>query len=58
VFNDTEWGELYDLQSEPGEFDNLWDAAEVTDVKLNLLELHVRAEIDHVDQTLFPTGCA
>ena len=25
VFHGTGWGELYDLQNDPGEFDNLWD---------------------------------
>ncbi|MEM9707237.1 MAG: sulfatase-like hydrolase/transferase [Pseudomonadota bacterium] len=58
VFKDMAWGELYDLGADPGEYTNLWDAPEARDQKLRMFELLIRAEIDHVDRTPFPTGRA
>lgn len=58
VFEDMEWGELYDLETDPGEFDNLWTNPEHSADKASLMEQLVRAEIAHVDRTPMPTGRA
>ena len=43
VYHGHEIGEIYDLQSDPGEFDNLWDNSEYKDLKLELLKKHFDA---------------
>ncbi len=58
VFHGVEWGELYNLESDPGEFDNLWDAPRAQDQKARLMEVLVRQEIAHIDDTPLPTGRA
>jgi len=58
VLHGMDWGELYDLQQDPGEFHNLWSDPASSGPKQRLLELLVRAEIAHVDQTPMPTSRA
>ena len=58
VFDGVEWGELYDLANDPGEFVNLWDDAESRDVKARLIERLLREEIAHIDRVPMPTGRA
>jgi arylsulfatase A-like enzyme len=36
-------GELYDLENDPGEFEDLWEVADCSDLKLAVLERHVDA---------------
>ena len=38
VYHESEPGELYDLQTDPGEFDNLWDKPEFADLKMHMLK--------------------
>ena len=42
VFMDEEWGELYDLKTDPGEMNNLWGAADHASIKSELMEQLVR----------------
>jgi arylsulfatase A-like enzyme len=49
------WGELYDLDNDPGEFDNLWESAPHAGEKARLMERLARAEIEHVDRVPLPT---
>ena len=43
VYHDYGVGEIYDLQSDPGEFDNLWDSPRHTELKAELLHRHLDA---------------
>ena len=52
------WGELYDLDDDPGEFDNLWDDPAAQTIKAKLLETLAQAELRYIDQTPMPTGQA
>lgn len=36
IYQDEEWGEIYDLSSDPGEVDNLWDDPSMAEVKTSL----------------------
>ncbi|MEM6637372.1 MAG: sulfatase-like hydrolase/transferase [Pseudomonadota bacterium] len=58
VFQGLNWGELYDLEADPGEFDNLWSDPQMAPVKLQLLEQLAQSEMAHVDQSPMPTGRA
>ncbi len=58
VMSDSGFGELYDLETDPGEFDNLWDKPEHSGIKARLMERLVHLEIEHTDTVPYPTGRA
>ncbi|MEL7149522.1 MAG: sulfatase-like hydrolase/transferase [Pseudomonadota bacterium] len=58
LFDGTQWGELYDLETDPGEFENLWDDPNSADACAALIEALARAEISHVDRVPFPVSHA
>lgn len=58
VFHGVAWGELYDLQSDPGEFENRWNDPSAAAEKQRLMERLARAEIEHVDRAPLPTSLA
>jgi len=45
VFHGMEVGELYDLQADPSEFDNLWASPQHTDVKMDMMKLCLDASV-------------
>jgi arylsulfatase A-like enzyme len=45
VYRNAEYGELFDLQEDPGEFHNRWDDPEYATVKADLLHQFVQADI-------------
>ncbi|MET0668617.1 MAG: sulfatase-like hydrolase/transferase [Xanthobacteraceae bacterium] len=55
VFHGTGWGELYDLESDPGEFDNLWDVPAHAGTRARMMEKLALTEIEHVDRVPLPT---
>ncbi len=55
VFHGTGWGELYDLQNDPGEFENLWDDPAHAKTRAAMTERLLLAEIEHVDRVPLPT---
>jgi len=58
VYARHSWGELYDLQEDEGEFNNLWDSGAHRDIKAALLERLVQAQIAHCDASPAPMGQA
>lgn len=58
LFDGVAWGELYDLGSDPGEFCNLWDSAEHADLRAQMMEQLLRAEITSVDRSPAASGQA
>jgi arylsulfatase A-like enzyme len=55
VFHATGWGELYDLQDDPGEFVNLWNDPAHATTRAGMTERLLLAEIEHVDRVPLPT---
>jgi arylsulfatase A-like enzyme len=55
VFHGTGWGELYDLESDPGEFDNLWDQPAHAATRAAMMERLLLTEIEHIDRVPLPT---
>jgi arylsulfatase A-like enzyme len=55
VFHGTGWGELYDLQNDPGEFDNLWDDPKHKALRGEMSERLLLTEIEHIDRVPLPT---
>ncbi|MEM6498263.1 MAG: sulfatase-like hydrolase/transferase [Pseudomonadota bacterium] len=58
ILQNMTWGELYDIDEDPGEFQNLWDDPKLAQEKARLMERLVRAELAHVDRSPMPTGRA
>lgn len=54
VWEGCEWGELYDLSSDPLEAKNLWDEPSSVSVKSRLLLNLVQSMQNHVDRSPFP----
>ena len=49
VYHGFQLGELYDMQADPGEFNNLWDSPEHQEIKLDLI-------IKNFDATVLATN--
>ncbi|MEM7268729.1 MAG: sulfatase-like hydrolase/transferase [Pseudomonadota bacterium] len=58
VTAECDWGELYDLDEDPGEVTNLWDDGDASAIKLRLMEALVREEMANADASPLPTGRA
>ncbi len=58
VFLGRPWGELYDLEADPGEFDNLWDQPAHAAVRARMMERLAYALIEHNDRLPLATGRA
>jgi arylsulfatase A-like enzyme len=43
VYHGHDIGEIYDLENDPGEFDNLWNQPQSRDLKSTLLKQHLDA---------------
>jgi arylsulfatase A-like enzyme len=55
VFDGTQWGELYDLVNDPGEFENIWSEPAHAATRASLMERLVFTEIQHIDRVPLPT---
>ena len=58
LFVEGGWGELYDLQTDPDEMNNLWDASAARDVKTALLQRLGQLLIEYADSSPKPTQVA
>lgn len=58
VYADAGWGELYDLQEDPDELRNLWDAPAAAATRGELLFALSKAMIRHAETSPHPTAIA
>jgi len=58
LYDGVSWGELYDLDSDPHEFNNLWDEPTAASLRGALMEQLARAMVAHSDTHPYPTGLA
>ncbi len=58
MFQGVEWGELYDLQTDPSEFENLWDDPAHAHTRASLIERLARASFAHIDTVPTPVSRA
>ena len=52
------WGELYDLQNDPDEMNNLWDDTAHASVRAEMTETLARRQMELVDRSPLPTAVA
>lgn len=58
IYDDTQWGELYDLVDDPHEMHNRWHDANYSAVKAQMFESLSRTMLNHIDQSPYPTALA
>ena len=58
VYHGHDWGELYDLNNDPGELKNLWDKQDYRDIKMSLFERLIQEQIALNDTSPLPLGRA
>lgn len=54
LYHGHDWGELYDLETDPGEFENLWDASEASAERARLMEKMARLMAEACDRSPLP----
>jgi arylsulfatase A-like enzyme len=52
------WGELYDLENDPHEMNNLWDDSAHGSVRAEMTEILARRQMELVDRSPLPTAVA
>jgi hypothetical protein len=58
IYDQVEWGELYDLEDDAHEMRNLWDDPGHMATKCHLLDAMARKMTDLADRAPFPIGRA
>jgi len=58
IWQACEWGELYDLISDPSELKNLWDEPMFKEIRSNLMHLMLQTIQDHGDKSPYPLSVA
>lgn len=56
IWQGCEWGELYDVENDPGEIVNLWDDPNYSDVLRQLLHRLALRTQDHAETSPYPTS--
>ncbi len=58
IYHDEDWGELYDLENDPDEMNNLWDEAAHRETRSEMMEMLARRQMELVDRSPLPTAMA
>ena len=58
IYDNTDWGELYNLSNDPNELCNLWDDQAHRAQKGELMEMFLRRQIALVDRSPLPSALA
>ena len=58
VYDGQPWGELFDLDQDPHELHNLWQAPAAQGVRAHLTEQLARTMLAHADNSPYPSAGA
>lgn len=58
IYDGADWGELYDLNTDPYEMTNLWDLPKMYTVRAELLQQLAYLMLRNVDTSPYPTALA
>jgi len=56
LYSCVDWGELYDLENDPCEFENLWDDPDHAGIRAELMEKLARRQMELSEASPFCTG--
>lgn len=56
LYSNTQWGELYDLATDPNEFENLWESADHASLRASLTEQLAYKMMQMADSSPLSTG--